>query len=308
MGFAMMWIMSFHFWHLDGGVKSYFNIDFLDFFFEKGYLGVDVFFFLSAYGCACSYCKNSLKRFYTNRLLRLFPIFPIYTLILVLFVSSYYHQPWWLMFVKQVTGLSTFTFSNLHIEWYMPAQVLVYALFPLVYAIVKTLHERTVLLLLVILVFSLFVFVIDRVLISDFAFRIPVIIFGTVTFFLLTEGNNQRLLRYYLVGALIAFLMINSMTLLCSLFLPLVLLAFSRTSLKLPFISFFSFIGEHSLEVYLAQNIALDHFMRFTSITNPLIKFPVCVIIIIIGSTLLYFVQSFSTKSFQRLFKVNNQN
>jgi len=98
MGFAILWIITFHLWHLEGGLKSYINIDFFDFFFEKGYLGVDIFFFLSLYGCACSYSKNSLKRFYKNRFFRIFPIFPIYALVLSLLVSDFYHQPWWLLF------------------------------------------------------------------------------------------------------------------------------------------------------------------------------------------------------------------
>ena len=98
MGFAILWIITFHLWHLEGGLKSYINIDFFDFFFEKGYLGVDIFFFLSVYGCACSYSKNSLKRFYKNRFFRIFPIFPIYALVLSLLVSDFYHQPWWLLF------------------------------------------------------------------------------------------------------------------------------------------------------------------------------------------------------------------
>ena len=78
MGFSMIWIILFHLWTLEGGVKNYVEINFFDFFFSKGYLGVDIFFFLSAYGCACSFSNNSWKRFYKNRILRLFPVYAIY--------------------------------------------------------------------------------------------------------------------------------------------------------------------------------------------------------------------------------------
>lgn len=296
MGFAMLWIVLFHMWCLDGGLKSCINIDFLDFFFSKGYLGVDIFFFLSAYGCACSLSKNSLVKFYRNRFFRIFPIFFIYTIALVLVISKYYHQPWWLMFIKQISGFSTLTFSHLHVEWYMPAQILVYALFPVIYKIAGIIRRNSVLFFCVILFFSLFVFIIDRLFISNFAYRIPIIIIGAVTFFLLKDykcDNNHLLLKFYVMSAIIAFIMIDSVTLFCSLTLPLILYAFSKCDFVLPCKRFFCFVGKHSLEIYLAQNFALDHFMGKTTIGNPLMVISLCITIIIIGSCVLYYIQNF---------------
>lgn len=303
MGFSMIWIILFHLWLMKGGVKSYCDIDFLDFFFRKGELGVDIFFFLSMYGCACSYCKNSLKKFYLNRFLRLFPIYPLYTIILIITFVQFYGQPFWQVFVGQITGLSTFTFSHFRIEWYIPALILVYALFPLLYKLSKLLQGNIYFYCVTILIFSLFVFVIDRIFIPLFAYRIPIIIIGTVTFFLLEKNESQKLLVYYLSAAAISFLMINNIILSCSLIVPLLLLAFSKSGVILPFNSFFSFIGKHSLEIYLAQNLALDHFMGNTSFQNPFIKFPLCILIIIIGSCTLYYIQSFSTMILKRLIK-----
>ena len=298
MGFAILWVMLFHMWCMDGGLKNYVHVDFFDFFFSKGYLGVDFFFFFSAYGCACSLSKNSLKKFYRNRFFRIFPIYFIYTLVLVLIVSKYYQQPWWLMFLKQVSGISTLTSSHLHIEWYMPAQILVYVFFPVVYRFAKVLRGNSVLFFFVILFFSLFVFVIDRVFISEFAYRIPIIIIGTVTFFLLkdNERDHHLLLKYYVLGAIIAFLMIDDVLLFCSLTLPLILYAFSESHLALPCKRFFSFIGKHSLEIYLAQNFALDHFMGKMSSDGQAIKFLECAVIIIIGSFLLWYIQHLTSK------------
>lgn len=296
MGFSMIWIILFHTWEMEGGLKGYCDISFFDFFFSKGYLGVDVFFFLSVYGCSCSLRKHSLKKFYQNRFLRLFPIYPLYTLILVIIVAQYYGQPSWLMFVKQLTGLSIFTISHLHIEWYLPAIIIIYLLFPLIFKFCEVLQRNRCMFCITLLLFSLFVFVIDHVFISDFAYRIPIIIMGTISFFLLDEGSEQRLLVYYLIGATISFVMIKSVTLSCSLIVPLLLLAYSKSSIVLPFNRFFSFVGSHSLEIYLAQNLALDHFMSHTSILNPFVKFPICFLIIALGSCLLYYVQSVSMK------------
>ena len=301
MGFSMIWIILFHLWMMKGGVKSYCNINFLDYFFRKGELGVDIFFFLSMYGCACSYCKNSLKKFFLNRFLRLFPIYPLYTIILIITFAQFYQQPLWQMFVKQITGLSTFRFCHLQIEWYIPALILVYALFPLLYKFSKLLQGNISLYCVTLLIFSLFVFVIDRIFISLFANRIAIIIIGTVTFFLLERNENRKLLVYYLIAAAISFLMINNITFSCSLIVPLLLLAYSKSGVILPFNSFFSLIGKHSLEIYLAQNLALDHFMRITSFLNPFIKFPLCILIIILGSCTLYYVQSLSTMIIKRL-------
>lgn len=40
-----------------------------------GYLGVDIFIFLSAIGLCYSFEKNSIRRFYTNRIIRILPLF-----------------------------------------------------------------------------------------------------------------------------------------------------------------------------------------------------------------------------------------
>lgn len=192
-------------------------------------------------------------------------------------------------------------FSSLWIEWYMPSLMLVYALFPLIFRLADALHKRMIWFFVVILLFSVFAFVTDQIFISNFALRLPIIIIGCVTYFLLLKDNHQRLLAYYLIAAAIAFLMIPNVGLLCSLMLPLILLAYSGSGLQLPFNRFFCFIGEHSLEIYLAQNLALDHFMGKGGIDNPVIKFPLCIAIIIVVSCLLYFLQHYSSQLFRKM-------
>lgn len=304
MGFSMIWIILFHLWEMKGGLKGYVGINFFDFFFSKGYLGVDIFFFLSAYGCACSFDKNSWKRFYKNRILRLFPIYAIYVYLLVSIYGHNFSHERWVVFLFQITGLSSLTWSHTHIEWYLPAQILVYAFFPLIYLLSRILQQKIKYFFVVILGLSLFAFLIDRVFISDFALRFPIIIFGAITFFIISRRNEKKILQFYLCGAVIAFLMIRNTTLACSLTIPLLLYSVSGCNMKLPFKKQISFIGKHSLEIYLAQNLALDHFMRYTSVTNIVLKFLLIALIITTGSFILHFVQRYSVKYINKVLSI----
>lgn len=67
MGFAMLWIMIYHI-----GI----DVTFLNPITRSGYLGVDIFIFLSAYGLYHGFKKySSIKIFYKKRILRILPTY-----------------------------------------------------------------------------------------------------------------------------------------------------------------------------------------------------------------------------------------
>lgn len=101
--------------------------------FGPGFIGVDIFFFLSGYGLCYSINKNSLKKFYANRVKRVYPLFCIlavfYTamrLFLGLPVSI------WDWFCN-IFSLSYYKIGGQYISWYLSVQLLLYLLFPLIY-------------------------------------------------------------------------------------------------------------------------------------------------------------------------------
>ncbi len=74
MGLAMLSVVLFHWPAKTDSV-------FLWFFREIGLAGVDVFFMLSGMGCAASLGRNSTKRFFMNRFLRLMPAWILVSLV-----------------------------------------------------------------------------------------------------------------------------------------------------------------------------------------------------------------------------------
>ena len=68
MGVAMIMVIVYHFFCWVYNPIGPFNI---------GYVGVDIFLFLSGLGLSNSYKKNSITQFYKNRIKRIYPIYLI---------------------------------------------------------------------------------------------------------------------------------------------------------------------------------------------------------------------------------------
>lgn len=126
MGIAMLMVLFFHFFMWVYNPIGRFNI---------GYVGVDIFLFLSGIGLASSYEKNSIRRFYRNRINRLYPIYFI-ALCLT-----------WLIFPFN-WNISDFINNALTIgfylnggenryDWYVESLFTLYLLFPLFYRLGK---------------------------------------------------------------------------------------------------------------------------------------------------------------------------
>lgn len=68
MGEAMLLVLVYHVFCWVYNPVGSFNI---------GYVGVDVFLFLSGLGLAESYARHSLSAFYCNRFVRLYPVYAL---------------------------------------------------------------------------------------------------------------------------------------------------------------------------------------------------------------------------------------
>lgn len=125
MGFAIFWIFFYH-----TGV----DIPVLKHFFALGWLGVDIFFFLSGFGLSASLAKDSsFKRFFRKRFVRIIPCWWIVLAGMAFFGSvvslkgfpitaeDYFHwfsgTGWWL--------------AGCNFEWYIPTLLVFYLLAPL---------------------------------------------------------------------------------------------------------------------------------------------------------------------------------
>lgn len=121
MGIAMIAIVCFHHgWTVIPGFTAVFS--------RFGLWGVDIFLFLSGFGCVYALNKYSTTTFWHRRLIRLLPTC-LLAGILIYYVDLYFHAE------RTITCLLIRLFS-LH-RWYIQAILICYMLCPLAYFIIK---------------------------------------------------------------------------------------------------------------------------------------------------------------------------
>ncbi len=121
MGFAMMSIMLFH-------QPFFYDNYFVGFFHLFGHWGVEVFLFVSGFGIVHSLRKNSIKKYYTNRITRILP-----SCILVGIGKYFFVQ---FGFIKHISSNIFLLLTNIYL-WYIYAILVYYALAPLLYKLIK---------------------------------------------------------------------------------------------------------------------------------------------------------------------------
>ena len=151
MGIAIIWVFLFHV----GGV----GLPIIDNVLLKGYLGVDIFFFLSGWGvCFSLFRNNNIKDFYKRRLVRILPSwYIIITLMMVLhIIMKLQHPHCFIDLLLYYSGLGYFTqsfFSESSIfvryyEWYIPTLLMFYLFAPII-------HKLSIKLNIILLVLSI---------------------------------------------------------------------------------------------------------------------------------------------------------
>ncbi len=260
MGFAVLWIILFHF-AMYGNLLRFPAVDFL---LGTGYLGVDIFFFLSAYGLCFSLNSHSVKDFYKRRVQRLFPVYLIFLAVLFLLFPDTRGHAWILTLLYQITGVSMLV--KLDIEWFVPALILVYAFFPLLFKGIQAIYKKGFWAVsLMVSTLSLLCPLLSRCVFYLFAYRLVIITLGVITYLALQERNRTTLLGIYTLCAFIGILYIGdsrvNVGLTGSLIIPILLYGLSQLSACIGRLRILPFIGEHSLEIYLAQCLAFNHFM-----------------------------------------------
>ena len=146
MGFAIIWIMLFHIPGLSNILPKP-----ISFFINIGYVGVDIFLFLSSYGLYYSLKKDStIRTFYQKRITR---ILPTYYIILIIF--GIINGIGILEIIKQVSMLGYFfPFLNWKpFDWYIPSLLFFYLIFPLVFKYIDIIYKYIVYILLLNIVF-----------------------------------------------------------------------------------------------------------------------------------------------------------
>lgn len=132
----MLWIMIYHM-----GIDN----PFLNPITRSGYLGVDIFLFLSAYGLYYGFQKDkkNINIFYKKRILRILPSY-YFVLGITFLLKSYINQDFNIISLLQQISMLGFLFPSLQWDyflWYIPGTLLLYLLFPIFFHKLKYIKD-----------------------------------------------------------------------------------------------------------------------------------------------------------------------
>ena len=131
MGFAILWIMLFHF-----PVPT--DIFLLDFIKSIGYGGVDVFLFLSGFGLYFSMSRKNfeLKKYYKSRFFRIVPEFWLVLSIVFLTQMNFSLQSFYSLICKATT--LGYWIGRQDELWFISCILFLYAIYPIYFRLFKT--------------------------------------------------------------------------------------------------------------------------------------------------------------------------
>lgn len=311
MGIAMLYIMLFH----TKTMKVNYNNEFLATFVETGYLGVDIFVFLSGIGMVYSLAKGkSLIDFYKKRLFRIYPTYIpwvfFYSIVCVIVGVCSMD-----VLLANCSGMGFWiTDHEYAFNWYISAQLLFYLVSPLIYKLLENKKKRGIysfflgaFTILIILVFY-DILKWRRLLIA--ICRFPIFITGFIVGFWIQEKKHLKKVELYslviILAGTMAFHFLDEMIsipligwhwmilggivpILC-LFLSNLLRFLDRNSWGMKWLQW---VGNNSLEIYMLNVIIV----RFAKIFIPRdfkgdnILFKLIVVLAIIFNILFIYVK-----------------
>ena len=261
-------------------------------FFKEGHCGVNIFFILSTYGLCFSYNHHSLTDFYKKRIMRIWPMYPAACIARHLIRWDGDFLNFIASSISDITGIFLFQRTT-DFFWYMGVLTILYLLFPLIYKLcdLTSKYKMHVLLLTCALVWigTSSDYGNNQIYLHTLT-RIPCMYLGFFTFLCEKEKNYDMAYLGYGFCALLSLTPIFPMAFL---FLPAAIFLIARSSI-LPFERVVSFLGRHSLEIYLGHTFAVYHILSFP------FSYPINLMLFFTlsatYSTLLYLIQNIFTK------------
>lgn len=267
MGISMLLIIGYHILLLlsDNILNKTLWLPFKS-IFNHGYIGVDIFFFLSAYGLCHSFEKSTIIQFLKKRALRILPTYILFLIVCCIFFIQAPISIRCSESLLQLSGLSVFhtKYTNTNFmqgEWFTPAIINLYILFPLLYYTTSLISKKfkkngQICLLLVAIIFTHLLY---PYISGLYITRLPIIIIGILTYINIKNNDDKLLTILYVCAALLSFC-IGRDVVKYSLLIPLLLKGISLThyipNTKDTF-RLINWIGIHSFEIYLAQSICM---------------------------------------------------
>lgn len=219
-------------------------------------VGVNIFFLLSSYGLCFSIERNSIKKFYFNRIVRIFPVYLFFLLIYFLITRD----P---LFREKVFNAFSMraVFGDVGVDWYVPCQLFIYAIFPLLYFFMSKFFQKKYFFFGCFIILLLINYKLYKVVQPKLAYRLSCILSGIVFYYCEKTNNEKLAFSYCIFSCIFSFLTIAPYSFF---YLPLLLLCFVRYG-HYPLQGYISMLGKYSLEIYLAQFIGLETIYRQSS-------------------------------------------
>lgn len=221
-----------------------------------GQIGVDIFLFLSGFGCFYSlFNDNNKNHFYFKRFKRIIPIY-----LIIISIYSLYQKPTIDYIIKNFSLITFFT-KGILTEWYVAAIITLYIITPTLYNFLINKKDIFIFTSILLICFSSMLafylqgtlFIINEI----FICRIPIYMIGmTFAYKILIKNQEElyisKILFIFLILVFVFLLFyrnVNRWTLIRLMFIPCSLYLIGLlTKIDLRFLNF---IGTCSFEVYL---------------------------------------------------------
>lgn len=265
----------------------------------RGDIGVDIFFFLSGYGCCFSASKHSSRVFYTNRIKRIMPIYLIIGTLTIFANYVFLNQDLSTIDIYRIFCISFFTHDDLSV-WYIHASLLFYLFTPFIIEIFNKYGFKTyygLMLCMVVVIYLCIYFhhsninlmlyrfvsyllgiICALIVLKKLKIRVRNIIGGGIWYFLMMFVlqiflKKQDMLVHNQLRYIIYPVLMLGIVFLCILYLPKNKLLF--------------WIGLCSLECYLVHQPVMSYCSK---VQNELLFVGFCVIAIIVCIIIFHFI------------------
>ena len=285
MGIAMLIVLVYHLFCWVYNPIGRFNI---------GFVGVDIFLFLSGFGLRESFERNSIRKFYYNRIVRILPIYIVaVTLTYLIFTTRWSFTS----FINNLLTIGIYTEGGINrYDWYLESLFTLYFTFPLFFYTRKTKYYGLAIFFIAILLLLHYIKIEwwHQCLIS----RIPIFFYGII----FKDISSYLFKLICIIGGVfyIPIASYSSMFLASTTLVPLIIMLSLKTKKYLGegINRFINYLGEYSLEIYIA-NVAVSWTLK-THTYSIGMKLLLSIIIQIITTLILIklnrFIQSYIKK------------
>lgn len=295
LGVAIIMVIIYHFFSWTINPFGRFNI---------GYIGVDIFLFLSGWGLSYSYKKNDIKTFYIRRIKKIVPLY-LLTSIIIIAISTNNENINIIEALKRISTISFYINPDNSIDWYLNSLFIFYLTFPILYKICNKLKFKAIIVFIIITIIiygtTWYYDIPIHWKYDCFLARIPIFCAGIV--YAIHQYTPKQIIKtaYICLLMYFPFYYVSSFLAASTLVLGIAIYStlFSPNNIGHIY-NKIEFLGKYTLELYCANIITLAIFINFITQTDTTSRICTKIILYIPLQTILSCILIKINKFFQR--------